>query len=109
MCSSDLRDADLLVVAPATTNILAKMAQGIGDDLATTVLLATDKDVLVAPAMNVRMWEHPATQRNLGRLKELGYHILDPDAGYLACGWEGKGRLPDPAKILERIVSLCGS
>ena len=72
------RDADLLVVAPATTNIMAKMAQGIGDDLATTVLLATDKDVLVAPSMNVRMWEHAATQENITTLKSRGIRFAGP-------------------------------
>ena len=98
-----LRDADLLVVAPATTNILAKMAQGIGDDLATTVLLATDKDVLVAPAMNVRMWEHPATRDNISVLKSRGILFAGPTEGNMACGEFGKGRMVEPLEIIAEI------
>ena len=98
------RDADLLVaVAPATTNILAKMAQGIGDDLATTVLLATDKDVLVAPAMNVRMWEHPATRDNISVLKSRGILFAGPTEGIMACGEFGKGRMVEPLEIIAEI------
>ncbi len=97
------RQADLVVVAPATANILAKMAAGIADDLATTVLLATDKPVLAAPAMNVRMWLHPATQRNLATLHADGVRILPPDEGDMACGEFGPGRLPDPQVILTAI------
>ena len=97
------RDADLLVVAPATTNILAKMAQGIGDDLATTVLLATDKDVLVAPAMNVRMWEHPATRDNISVLKSRGILFAGPTEGNMACGEFGEGRMVEPLEIVAEI------
>ena len=80
------RDADLLVVAPATADLMAKMANGLAGDLATTLLLATDKKVLIAPAMNVRMWEHRATQRNLERLMADGIHIVGPNEGDMACG-----------------------
>lgn len=97
------RDADLLVVAPATTNIMAKMAQGIGDDLATTVLLATDKDVLVAPSMNVRMWEHPATRANIATLKSRGIHFAGPTEGAMACGEFGEGRMVEPLEIVAEI------
>ncbi|MFT5488364.1 MAG: phosphopantothenoylcysteine decarboxylase/phosphopantothenate--cysteine ligase [Paracoccaceae bacterium] len=97
------RDADLLVVAPATTNIMAKMAQGIGDDLATTVLLATDKDVLVAPSMNVRMWEHAATQANITTLKSRGIQFAGPTEGAMACGEFGEGRMVEPLEIVAEI------
>ncbi|HYN39076.1 MAG TPA: flavoprotein, partial [Rhodospirillales bacterium] len=80
------RDADLVVVAPATANILARMAAGLADDLATTALLATDKPVLAAPAMNVRMWDHPATQANLATLQARGLFTVGPDEGDMACG-----------------------
>ncbi|MET0362404.1 MAG: bifunctional phosphopantothenoylcysteine decarboxylase/phosphopantothenate--cysteine ligase CoaBC [Sphingobium sp.] len=100
------RQADLIVVAPATANILAKMAAGIADDLATTILLATDKPVLAVPAMNVRMWHHKATQRNLERLHADGIHILEPDSGDMACGEWGKGRLPEPEAIAAEIARL---
>ena len=88
------RDADLVVIAPATANILAKMAAGIADDLATTLLLATDKPVLAAPAMNVRMWQHPATRRNIALLRGDGITVMEPDEGTMACGEYGPGRLP---------------
>ncbi len=100
------READLIVVAPATANVLAKMAGGIADDLATTILLATDKPVLAVPAMNVRMWHHKATQRNLVQLKEDGIHIMEPGVGAMACNEWGKGRLPEPAEILAEIERL---
>jgi phosphopantothenoylcysteine decarboxylase/phosphopantothenate--cysteine ligase len=100
------RQADLIVVAPATANILAKMAGGIADDLATTILLATDKPVLAVPAMNVRMWHHKATQRNLAQLREDGIHIMEPGVGAMACNEWGKGRLPEPAEILAEIERL---
>ncbi len=99
-------EADAVVMAPATANVIAKMAHGQADDILTTVLLATKAPVLVCPSMNVNMWEHPATQANVKRIQELGYHVLDPDAGYLACGWEGKGRLPDPEKIAVALEDL---
>lgn len=97
------RDADLVVVAPATTNILAKMAQGIGDDLATTVLLATDKDVIAAPAMNVRMWEHAATRDNIATLRSRGIRFAGPTEGAMACGEFGEGRMVEPLEIVSEI------
>lgn len=100
------READLIVVAPATADLLARMAAGVADDLATTVLLATDKPVLVAPAMNVRMWEHPATRRNVARLKEDGVHFIGPDHGTMACGEYGAGRLAEPDQIAAAIHAL---
>ncbi len=99
------RQADLLVVAPATADLMAKMAAGIADDLATTLLLATDKPVLVAPAMNVRMWDHPATQRNIATLRADGLTVLDPDEGPMACGEFGPGRLPEPEAIADAIAA----
>ena len=103
------RAADLVVVAPATADLLAKMAGGRADDLASTVLLATDKRVLVAPAMNVRMWDHPATQRNLGALRGDGVLVVGPDAGEMACGEYGPGRLAEPAAILAAIEGTLGA
>lgn len=97
------RDADLLVVAPATADILAKMRAGIADDLATTTLLATDKPVMVAPAMNVRMWEHAATRENMAVLRERGVLEVGPDEGDMACGEYGFGRMSEPAAIAEAI------
>ena len=97
------RAADLVLVCPATADLIAKMAAGIADDLATTLLLATDKRVVVAPAMNVRMWEHAATRRNIDRLRADGVIVLDPDEGEMACGEFGPGRLPEPVDILARI------
>jgi phosphopantothenoylcysteine decarboxylase/phosphopantothenate--cysteine ligase len=99
------READLVVVAPATADLLAKMAAGIADDLATTLLLATDKPVLAAPAMNVRMWLHPATQRNVATLRGDGVTVMAPDEGEMACGEFGPGRLPEPAAIFAAIES----
>jgi phosphopantothenoylcysteine decarboxylase / phosphopantothenate---cysteine ligase len=95
--------ADIFVVAPATANIIGKIAAGIADDLLTTVLMATQAPVLIAPAMNIHMYENPILQENLRKLRRVGYEILDPAEGYLACGYEGKGRLPDPEAILEQI------
>lgn len=95
--------ADIFVVAPATANIIGKIAAGIADDLLTTVLMATRAPVLIAPAMNIHMYENPILQENLRKLRRVGYEILEPGEGYLACGYEGKGRLPDPEAILERI------
>ncbi len=84
------------------------MAAGIADDLATTILLATDKPVLAVPAMNVRMWQHPATQRNLAQLRADGVTIMDPDEGAMACGEFGPGRLPEPPVVAERICAMLG-
>jgi phosphopantothenoylcysteine decarboxylase / phosphopantothenate---cysteine ligase len=100
------RSADLLVVAPATANILAKMANGLADDLASTVLLATDKPVLVAPAMNVRMWLHPATQANMATLQQRGVRVVGPDEGPMACNEFGFGRLAEPPVILSAIEAM---
>jgi len=97
------READLIVVAPATADLLARMAAGLANDLATTLLLATDKPVLAAPAMNVRMWQHPATRRNVATLIADGVTVLPPDEGPMACGEYGPGRLPEPEAILAAI------
>ena len=97
------RSADLLVVAPATADLMAKMAQGRADDLASTLLLATDTPVLIAPAMNVRMWTHPATQRNLEVLAADGVATIGPNEGDMACGEYGPGRMAEPAEILSAI------
>lgn len=102
------RDADLVVVAPASADILAKMAQGLADDLASTTLLATDKPVMVAPAMNVRMWQHQATQANLAALLERGVRIIGPDEGDMACGEFGPGRLVEPGEIAAVITAYFG-
>jgi phosphopantothenoylcysteine decarboxylase/phosphopantothenate--cysteine ligase len=99
------READLVVVCPATADLLAKMAAGIADDLATTLILATDKPVMAVPAMNVRMWEHETTKRNVEWLKQAGVEVLDPDEGAMACGEFGYGRLPDPEVIWAAIAS----
>jgi phosphopantothenoylcysteine decarboxylase/phosphopantothenate--cysteine ligase len=97
------RAADLVVVAPATANILAKLVSGLADDLASTLLLATDKRVLVAPAMNVRMWQHPATEANMKLLKSRGVLVVEPDEGPMACGEYGPGRLAEPPVIFAAI------
>jgi len=97
------RAADLVVVAPASADMLAKMAAGLADDLASTLLLATDKRVLVAPAMNVRMWEHPATQANMALLAKRGVLVVPPEEGPMACGEFGPGRLAEPPAILAAI------
>ena len=102
------RAADLVVVAPATADLMAKMASGRADDLASTLLLATDKRVLLAPAMNVRMWGHPATQRNLAVLRGDGVLMVGPDAGEMACGEFGPGRLAEPAAIVVAIKAALG-
>jgi phosphopantothenoylcysteine decarboxylase / phosphopantothenate---cysteine ligase len=100
------READLIVVAPATADLIAKMAHGLADDLASTVLLASDKKVLVAPAMNVRMWLNPATRRNVATLGANGMVFAGPDEGEMACGEYGPGRMAEPPAILDAIASL---
>jgi phosphopantothenoylcysteine decarboxylase/phosphopantothenate--cysteine ligase len=100
------RDADLLVVAPATANILARMAAGMADDLAATVLLATDKPVLAAPAMNVRMWTHAATVANVETLRRRGVHFIGPNDGTMACNEHGPGRMSEPEEIVAAIEAL---
>jgi len=97
------RSADLIVVAPATANLMAKMAGGMADDLASTLLLATDTPVLIAPAMNVRMWQHPATQRNIDMLRADGIGFVGPDDGDMACGEYGPGRMAEPLEIVAAI------
>ena len=103
------READLVVVAPATANILARMAQGLATDLATTALLATDKPVLVAPSMNVRMWEHAATHDNLNILRQRGIRFVGPGSGDLACGEVGDGRLAEVADLVAAIEAYFGT
>jgi phosphopantothenoylcysteine decarboxylase/phosphopantothenate--cysteine ligase len=98
--------ANLFVIAPATANVIGKIAAVIADDLLTTVLMATQAPVLIAPAMNIHMYENPILQENIRKLRRLGYHFMEPAEGYLACGYEGKGRLPEPEKILEEIRRL---
>jgi phosphopantothenoylcysteine decarboxylase/phosphopantothenate--cysteine ligase len=98
--------ADLFVIAPTTANVIGKLASGIADDLLTTVLMATQAPVLLAPAMNIHMYENVIVQENLRKLRRVGYHIMDPAEGYLACGYDGKGRLPDPEKISDEIERL---
>lgn len=100
-------DADAVVVAPATANIIAKMAHGLADDLLSSTLLATRSPVFVAPAMNDGMWDNPATQANIEILKSRGVRFIDPDSGELACGTEGKGRFAAPDVIAEAVHSIC--
>lgn len=100
------RSADFVLVCPATADLIAKMAAGIADDLATTLLLATDKPVVIAPAMNVRMWLHPATKRNLGQVKADGVRVIEPAEGEMACGEFGPGRLPEPREIVDQLSAL---
>lgn len=102
------RVADLVVVAPATADLMAKMAQGLASDLASTLLMATDTPVMIAPAMNVRMWEHPATQRNLAVLQRDGVRVVGPDVGDMACGEHGPGRMAEPAAVLAAIDTALG-
>jgi phosphopantothenoylcysteine decarboxylase/phosphopantothenate--cysteine ligase len=102
------RAADLIVVAPATADLMAKLAQGLASDLASTALLATDKPVLMAPAMNVRMWNHAATQRNLARISADGVVTIGPEEGEMACGEFGAGRMAEPEQIVEAIATMLG-
>ena len=104
------RECDLIVVAPATADILAKMASGLAGDLATAVLLAADKPVLAAPAMNVKMWEHPATCENIDKLKNRDkIKIIEPESGSLACGHVGKGRMASVEKLVAEVVEFFNS
>src|SRR5512136_2302164 len=98
--------ADILVIAPATANIIGKIAGGIADDMLSTVVMATQAPVLLAPAMNVHMWENSITQENIQKLRARGYHFIDPEAGELACGYEGKGRLAELPAIVEKVQTL---
>ncbi|MGF9818384.1 bifunctional phosphopantothenoylcysteine decarboxylase/phosphopantothenate--cysteine ligase CoaBC [Brevibacillus agri] len=102
----DLADkADLVLIAPATANVIGKIANGIADDMLTTTLLATKAPVMIAPAMNVNMYEHPAVAANMERLASFGYRFVEPGVGLLACGWVGKGRLAEPEEIVEAVQS----
>lgn len=101
--------ADLVLVAPATANVLAKAAHGIADDLLTTTLLATKAPIMFAPAMNSNMYENPLTQENIEKLKSLGTHFIEPASGHLACGVSGVGRLPEPVQIVEAVEGFFGS
>lgn len=96
--------ADLFLIAPATANFIAKAAAGIADDLLTTVLLATQAPIMIAPSMNVHMFENSIVQRNMKVLDDFGFNIITPDAGYLACGYTGKGRLPEPERLVEEVI-----
>lgn len=98
--------ADLLIVAPATANMLAKAAQALGDDLVSTLLLSAASPVLMAPAMNTRMWTNPLVQDNVSRLRAAGVHLVDPTEGWLACRAVGRGRMAEPDAIIERAVQL---
>ncbi|OAG76900.1 Phosphopantothenoylcysteine decarboxylase [Acetobacter malorum] len=100
------RSADLIVVCPASANLLARMAGGLADDLASTVLLATDTPVMVAPGMNVRMWDHPATQANIQTLRQRGVTFLGPVAGEMACGEYGPGRMVEPADVRDAVLAF---
>ena len=97
------RWSDLILVAPATANTISKLSVGSSDDLASTVILASDKDIFLAPAMNVRMWEHPSTKENLNKLKNIGYKVIGPEIGDMACGEFGKGKMTDPDNIIKEI------
>ena len=97
------RWADLILVAPATANTISKLSSGLSDDLASTVILASDKEVYLSPAMNVRMWEHPSTKDNLQKLKNYGYKIIGPEIGDMACGEFGKGKMTEPDEIIKEV------
>ncbi len=99
------RWADVIIIAPATANTISKLAQGSSDDLATTVILASNKQVYLVPAMNVRMWEHPSTRQNIDKLKNYGYKIIGPEIGEMACGEYGQGKMSDPTTIVDEISS----
>lgn len=103
------QEADVFLIAPCTANVLAKIAHGLADDLLTTTALATTAPLMIAPAMNVHMYENAATQDNIAGLKARGVSFVEPDAGYLACGDVGKGRLPEPADIVEAVLEVLGA
>ena len=102
------RWADVILVAPATANTISKLSSGSSDDLASTVILASDKDIFLAPAMNVRMWEHPSTKQNLNKLKSYGYKVIGPEVGDMACGEFGEGKMTEPKDIFQTIASYFG-
>jgi len=97
------RWSDVILVAPATANTISKLSAGLSDDLASTVILASDKDVFLTPAMNVRMWEHPSTKENLNKLKNFGYKVIGPEVGDMACGEFGEGKMTEPIEIVQKI------
>ena len=99
------RWSDVILVAPATANTISKLSAGLSDDLASTVMLASDKDIFLTPAMNVRMWEHPSTKENLIKLKKFGYKIIGPETGDMACGEYGEGKMTEPNEIIKQIES----
>ena len=99
------RWSDVILVAPATANTISKLSTGLSDDLASTVMLASDKDIFLTPAMNVRMWEHPSTKENLIKLKKFGYKIIGPETGDMACGEYGEGKMTEPNEIIKQIES----
>ena len=103
------RWADVIIVAPATANTISKLSQGSSEDLASTVILASDKQVFLAPAMNVRMWEHPSTKENLRILKNYGYKFIGPITGDMACGEYGEGKMSEPTDILNEITNFLSS
>jgi phosphopantothenoylcysteine decarboxylase/phosphopantothenate--cysteine ligase len=102
-------EADALVIAPATADILAKMAHGMAGDLLTTLVLVTRAPIFFAPSMNVNMWEKEIVQQNVGTLVARGFHLIEPEEGYLACGWEGKGRLAEVETILGALQGFSAS
>ena len=102
------RWADVILVVPATANTISKLSAGSSDDLASTVILASDKDIFLTPAMNVRMWEHPSTKQNLNKLKSYGYKIIGPEIGDMACGEFGEGKMTEPKDILQTIKVYFG-
>ena len=97
------RWSDVMLVAPTTANTISKLSNGLSDDLASTVMLASDKDIFLAPAMNVRMWEHPSTKENINKLKKFGYKIIGPEIGDMACGEYGEGKMTEPIEIIKNI------
>jgi phosphopantothenoylcysteine decarboxylase / phosphopantothenate---cysteine ligase len=99
-------EADIAVIAPSTANFIGKAAAGIADDLLSTMFLVLRCPVLICPSMNVNMYKNPVVQANMERLRTLGYHLMEPDAGFLACGWEGAGRMPEPEAIAAQVISL---
>ena len=98
------QEADAVMIAPASANIIAKLANGIADDMLSTTMLAVTAPVMIVPAMNTKMYEHPATQANLEKLRAYGYRVIDPASGYLACGDTGKGKMPGEEELLERLL-----
>lgn len=98
------QEADVVMIAPASANIIAKLANGIADDMLSTTMLAVTAPVMIVPAMNTKMYEHPATQANLEKLRAYGYRVIDPASGYLACGDTGKGKMPGEEELLERLL-----